>query len=600
MKDLSPIIERLQRMLLSECHEQGYWTGQISSSALSTATAVFALAAVDPQSHASAINQGIAWLVRHQNPDGGWGDTTINKSNLSTTLLVYSALTVTSPSPDVIDACENYLGKIAGSLQPADLVQAVLHAYGEDRTFSVPILTMCCLAGRLGRNAWSHVPGLPFELAVLPQAWFKWLQMPVVSYAMPALIAMGMVGFHHRRPACPLQRGLRRWARPKSLRVLTRLQPDNGGFLEATPLTSFVVMSLAHCGQRDHLVTRKGTGFLLESQRPDGSWPIDTNLATWVSTMAIQALGPDGVSDSQHLSLLTWLLNRQHRQVHPYTQAAPGGWAWTDLPGAVPDADDTPGALMALKVLDPDAAQCYDAVESALSWLLGLQNRDGGIPTFCRGWGKLPFDRSCADLTAHSLAAWSVWKPLMSQTLQSRIGRAMQKALEFLRQNQRPDGAWAPLWFGNEHVRDMTNPVYGTARTLSHLARLQPDELTNMQDPCRRALQWLLAAQQPNGAWGGDAQAPATVEETALALDALAGNALSGNQPKELSDPILKALTQGVNGLTDMIGRHETLQSSPIGLYFARLWYHEKLYPLVFSLSALRKVREVLQDSSFE
>jgi hypothetical protein len=38
-------------------------------------------------------------------------------------------------------------------------------------------------------------------------------------------------------------------------------------------------------------------------------------------------------------------------------------------------------------------------------WLLDLQNGDGGIPTFCRGWGALPFDRSAPDLTAHALRA---------------------------------------------------------------------------------------------------------------------------------------------------------------------------------------------------
>ena len=29
---------------------------------------------------------------------------------------------------------------------------------------------------------------------------------------------------------------------------------------------------------------------------------------------------------------------------------------------------------------------------------------------------------------------------------------------------------------------------------------------------------------------------------------------------------------------------------SPIGLYFARLWYFEKLYPLIFAVSALGRV----------
>ena len=53
----------------------------------------------------------------------------------------------------------------------------------------------------------------------------------------------------------------------------------------------------------------------------------------------------DGLQDG----LLNWLLDCQNTDVHPFTGAAPGGWGWSDLSGAVPDADATPGALIALK-----------------------------------------------------------------------------------------------------------------------------------------------------------------------------------------------------------------------------------------------------------
>jgi squalene-hopene/tetraprenyl-beta-curcumene cyclase len=33
--------------------------------------------------------------------------------------------------------------------------------------------------------------------------------------------------------------------------------------------------------------------------------------------------------------------------------------------------------------------------------------------------------------------------------------------------------------------------------------------------------------------------------------------------------------------------RGEARRASPIGLYFARLWYHESLYPLIFLVDAL-------------
>jgi squalene-hopene/tetraprenyl-beta-curcumene cyclase len=170
MKDIESTINRLQQMLLIESNDKGYWSGELSSSALSTATAVFALASVDKILHASSINSGINWLIKNRNPDGGWGDTAISKSNLSTTLLVYSAMPVISPDQDVLNACEKYIKGIAGSIDPNDIARSILTAYGSDRTFSYPILTMCALAGRLGKDGWKYVNGLPFELAVLPSS----------------------------------------------------------------------------------------------------------------------------------------------------------------------------------------------------------------------------------------------------------------------------------------------------------------------------------------------------------------------------------------------------------------------------------------------
>src|SRR5207253_7825297 len=103
-------------------------------------------------------------------------------------------------------------------------------------------------------------------------------------------------------------------------------------------------------------------------------------------------------------NVLEWLLACQHTERHAFTGADPGGFGWSDLSGAVPDADDTPGALIALEHLGAARGNA-DMIQWAAGWLLRLQNRVGGWPTFCRGWGKLPFDRSGADLTAHVLRA---------------------------------------------------------------------------------------------------------------------------------------------------------------------------------------------------
>src|SRR5262249_49408648 len=160
-------------------------------------------------------------------------------------------------------------------------------------------------------------------------------------YALPALIAIGQCVWHHRRPRNPITRFVRWLARRRSMRVLERIQPPNGGFLEATPLTSFVTLSLASIGLAEHPVASKGVELIVHSVRPDGSWPIDTNLSTWVTTLAINALAAAGELEKldRRVEVRDWLLRQQYKERHPYTGGAPGGWAWTPLPGGVPDAD---------------------------------------------------------------------------------------------------------------------------------------------------------------------------------------------------------------------------------------------------------------------
>ena len=188
----------------------------------------------------------------------------------------------------------------------------------------------------LGSETWEQVIPLPFELAVFPPSWFAALGLPVVSYALPALIAVGFARHFHAPSANPFIRALRSLATERALRVLDSVQPPNGGFLEAIPLTSFVVMSLAASGRADHAVVKRGLDFILNSAQADGSWQIDTNLATWVTTLSINSLaatGPLPISEPEKIAWCDWLMRQQHRQRHPYTNAAPGGWAWTDSPG---------------------------------------------------------------------------------------------------------------------------------------------------------------------------------------------------------------------------------------------------------------------------
>src|SRR5499426_1190075 len=285
--------------LLSQRDPGGFWLGELASSALSTATAVCALTLADRHRFAALIGGGARCLLDQQMSDGGWGDTVKSFSNISTTMLCRAALTlgkgaVAAPSERIDESlrrAEDYLEKAAGGRDPKTLAQAIRARYGKDRTFSVPILLCSALAGLID---WREAPPLPFELACLPASAYKWINLPVVSYALPALIALGILQHSKTELRIPLIHQLRQAAIPRVLRKLESIQPVNGGFLEATPLVSFVTMSMAGAGLAAHPVVQKAVEFLQSAVRHDGSWPIDTNLSTWVTTLSINVLSDGG------------------------------------------------------------------------------------------------------------------------------------------------------------------------------------------------------------------------------------------------------------------------------------------------------------------
>ncbi len=570
-KALKTVCERLK----NEITPDGSWRGHLSSSAVSTAVAAFALSRISAGKQPE-VTEACRWLAVNINTDGGWGDTPASPSNMTATLLAKAAL---SSRPELAEAqkaqiaSDAWLVQHIGGTFPEQIINGVLNAYGHDRTFSAPILTMCAIAGMLGTepDCWRKVPRLPFEAAVLPRVLFSSLNLPVVSYAIPALIAVGLV---HYRKAGGNNFFHEKLIIPPALRRLLRMTPASGGFLEAAPLTGFVAMCLSESGLRDHEVTLKARDFLLATIRQDGSWPIDTDLSSWLTSLASNALVEAGaLSEAECDELARIIRERQIKHIHPFTGAEPGGWGWTDLSGSVPDADDTSAALIALAKLQPGKVTCE--VEDGLKWLIKLMNRNGGVPTFCRGWGFLPFDRSCPDISAHAFKAFALWREHVAVGLAVQLDKAMDKIIKYLRHARDNDGIWSPLWFGDQHAPEHKNRVYGTSVVLECLAGYP-----GIDDLAAPALEWLAAARGADG-WGGEPGCPASVETTAKAVSALS----QYEQTRELAIDAVDVLA------SKLLACDGLPQSSPIGLYFASLWYDEKLYPLIFSISALARTK---------
>jgi len=192
-------------------------------------------------------------------------------------------------------------------------------------------------------------------------------------------------------------------------------------------------------------------------------------------------------------------------------------------------------------------------------------------------------------LTGHCLLALAAsienYETELTGTELKAFHSAIEKSVNYLSKHQHSDGSWQPLWFGNQHTADHSNPVYGTARVLTYLQdvipfdRLHPQLKSDIQSMIDKGITFLTNVQNTDGSWGGYHAIPGTIEETSLAISALIGSGQMDNCQK------------GFEWL-DQYYLQNGLKSAPIGLYFASLWYDEKMYPLTAYLEAITRALE--------
>ena len=72
------------------------------------------------------------------------------------------------------------------------------------------------------------------------------------------------------------------------------------------------------------------------------------------------------------------------------------------------------------------------------------------------------------------------------------------------------------------------------------------------------------------------------MEETALAVEALL-------QLSSATDEIRSAIDLGVAWLVRAVESGRLDDPAPIGFYFAKLWYYDRLYPRLFAAGALAR-----------
>lgn len=625
LRGVEVAIHRAQTHLLSLQSHEGYWRGELEVDTTLTSDYIMLrrfLGRVDRDRDRKVAN----YLRAKQLSDGSWGLFPESPGDISATVKAYFALKLigySSDEPFMRLARENILAK--GGVTKAS------------------VFTKIALA-LFGQYDWRGIPAMPVEIMLLPR--WCYFNLYNISYwsrttIVPLLLLMDL------KPLCPIPEaaaidelyassraevelqfprservvswknlfiavdmilhGFERWlprpfrarARQEALSwTLRRMGPGGlGGIYPAMANALMVLHILGYSEDHPKMAGGWKEIELLGIEEADRFHIQPCPSPFWDTALAVNALVESGLPPD-HPALVNaaaWLLQGQILKGGDWQikrpHLAPGGWPFQFRNDFYPDTDDSAMVLMALKkVRLPDRADIGQAIKLGIGWLLGMQSANGGWASYDVDNTRLllnniPFadhgallDPPTEDLTGRALEVLGTFGETTAHLQAAR-------ALAFIKETQRPDGAWYGRWG--------VNYIYGTWSVLRGLRAIGE----GMNAPyVRRAVGWLEEHQNPDGGWG----------ETCLSYmnPALAGKGES--IPSQTAWALLGLLAAGKarNPAVARGIRYLLEKQRPDGSWDDRFWngtgfprvlflkYH--LYPVYFPLWALGVYREAL------
>ena len=527
---LSDAIDHGVNYLLSLQASEGYWLGELEADTTLESDYIFYLHVIG-KAHPERIAKLANYVRRRQLEDGGWNIYFGGPSELNATVKAYVAL------------------RLAGD--PADSEQLRrackrVHELGGLEASNSYTRMYLALVGAVG---WEMVPAVPPELMLLPNwfainiyemsSWTRGIVIPLMIlyarkprfavpdgisvdalYRDPSRKALGLdwdkqlfswrnfflaldrgLKLYERVPWKPLRQRALRQAREWMLEHLERTE-GLAAIYPAMMNAIFALLALGHSPD-DPLTAREIDEFSrFEIEEGDTIRVQPCVSPVWDTAIAMVALEEAGLPPD-HPALIeaaSWLLENQIMGPGDWMVKTPGimpgGWAFEFRNDFFPDVDDTAFVLMALQRVDfPDKERMEAATRRALSWLLAMQNDDGGWGAFDHNNDRqflchIPFadhnamiDPSTADVTARVVEClgrygWPATHPVV------------ERAIKFLLKDQTDDGSWFGRWG--------VNYVYGTSGVLRALETVG----LTAREYCQRAVGWLRAVQNSDGGFG--------------------------------------------------------------------------------------------------
>ncbi|MFG2292666.1 squalene--hopene cyclase [Streptomyces sp. NPDC048603] len=615
----SPVEDAVARAtahLLTRQDPAGWWKGDLQTNVTMDAEDLLLRQYLgirdEPTTRAAAL-----FIRGEQGADGTWATFHGGPPDLNATIEAYVALRLAGDPPDA-----------------PHMVRASAWIRARGGIASARVFTRIWLA-LFGWWSWDHLPELPPELVFLP----PWVPLNIYDFgcwARQTIVPLTVVSAHRPvrpapfaldelhtdardpHPARPLAsagswdgvfqrmdkvlhlyrkvapRRLRGAAMRSAARWIIERQENDGCWGGIQPPAVYSVIALSLLGyDLEHPVMRAGLESLdrFAVWREDGARMIEAcQSPVWDTCLAAIALADAGLP-ADHPALVAaadWMLGEEITKIGDWAvrrpRLAPGGWAFEFHNDNYPDIDDTAEVVLALRrIRHPDPARMEAAIARGVSWSLGMQSGNGAWGAFDADNtsplpNRLPFCDFGEVIDPPSADVTAHVVEMLA--VEGRAGDPRTwRGIEWLLAEQEPGGAWFGRWG--------TNYVYGTGSVLPALAAAG---IPASHPAVRRAVAWLESVQNDDGGWGEDQRSyrdperwagrgDSTPSQTAWALLALLA---AGERDG-------KAVERGIGYLTDT-QREDGSWDEPHFTGTGFPWdfsinYH--LYRQVFPLTAL-------------
>lgn len=549
-------LEESRNYLLSIQQPDGHWVGELEGDTIlesEYALLRFYMGWLDDEHLRKLAN----YLRRVQRPEGGWATYPGGPVEVSASVKAYLVLKLAGLN---VDHPEMRRAR-----------EAILAAGGVTACNTFTKIYLCIF----GQYDWDGAPVVPPELALLPK-WFylnlyevsSWSRTIIVPLAiisacrphcrLPVDIDELFVGGRHgnhlrlqwsKRPVSwrnfflAIDRALHFFEDRKILpwrrRALKECEewmlarfPKTGGLGAIFPPIVNALMAMRALGYPDdhpEVLGQRQEIEAFEIEENDTLRLQPCVSPVWDTALCTMALGAGGLApdDPALVEAGKWLLERRIREKGDWAVKRPhapvAAWYFEYANEWYPDIDDTAAVLMALDCARlPNDEEKQAICGQAIEWVFAMQGRDGGWASFDVDndrmiFTQIPFadhnamlDPSTSDITARVLEMLARWG-------YDRTDPRVRRAIDFIKKEQEPDGAWFGRWG--------VNYVYGTWQVLKGLSCIGEDM---SQEYIQKGAQWLRAVQNEDGGWGESCatyddpslrgQGPSTASQTAWAL----------------------------------------------------------------------------------